>query len=207
MPTPGASTLGGIKASTAAAGQFANGIDGGGNVTYATPSGSGTVNSGNAGDIAGYSASGAAVSGVGSVSALVPTGAAMPYLGTSAPTGWVLGAGTIGDASSGATSRANADTQALYTLVWTSLSNTEAPVAGGRGANAAADFGAHKAIALPDFRGRVVAGKDDMVLGAASRLTGGSSGITATTLGAAGGDERMQQHTHGITDPGISMPC
>lgn len=42
---------------------------------------------------------------------------------------------------------------------------------------------------VPDWRGRVGAGKDDMGGSAASRLTNGGSGITGTTLGAAGGTE------------------
>jgi microcystin-dependent protein len=34
---------------------------------------------------------------------------------------------------------------------------------------------------------------------AASRLTSGTSGITGTTLGAGGGDERVHQHSHTFT--------
>jgi microcystin-dependent protein len=49
---------------------------------------------------------------------------------------------------------------------------------------------------LPDLRGRVPAGKDNMGGVAANRLTSGNSGIAATSLGANGGDERLHQHTH-----------
>src|SRR5690606_25444111 len=42
---------------------------------------------------------------------------------------------------------------------------------------------------LPDGRGRVVAGKDNMGGSAAGRLTNAVSGGTGTTLGAAGGSE------------------
>lgn len=56
---------------------------------------------------------------------------------------------------------------------------------------------------LPDLRGRVVAGKDDMGGSAASRLTSGASGINGATLGASGGNEthtlttaQMPTHTH-----------
>lgn len=49
---------------------------------------------------------------------------------------------------------------------------------------------------VPDLRGRVPAGKDNMGGATASRLTSGVSGIAGTTLGAAGGDERLQGHTH-----------
>ena len=55
---------------------------------------------------------------------------------------------------------------------------------------------------LPDFRGRVAAGQDNMGGVAANRITVGNSGITGTTIGAAGGDERRPTHNHGVTDPG-----
>jgi microcystin-dependent protein len=57
---------------------------------------------------------------------------------------------------------------------------------------------------VPDLRGRVPAGKDDMGGGAAGRLTSGGSGLAGTTLGAAGGAEtqtlttaQMPSHNHG----------
>ena len=82
------------------------------------------------------------------------TGDVKTTLKTAADAGWVMmNDGTIGDASSGATTRANADTQALFTLLWTNVSNTNCPVSGGRGASAAADFAAHKTIALPKMLG------------------------------------------------------
>lgn len=72
-----------------------------------------------------------------------------------APTGWLnLQGGTIGNAASGAGARANADTAALFAYLWNNLSNSVAPVSGGRGANAAADFAANKTITLPDWRNR-----------------------------------------------------
>ena len=40
---------------------------------------------------------------------------------------------------------------------------------------------------LPDLRGYLLAGKDDMGGAAASRITAGASGIDGTVLGAAGG--------------------
>lgn len=68
---------------------------------------------------------------------------------------------------------------------------------------------------LPDLRGRVPVGKDDMDNtvgtggGAANRVTSGGSGITGTTLGAVGGAQtvtltttEMPTHTHSVTDPG-----
>ena len=56
---------------------------------------------------------------------------------------------------------------------------------------------------LPDARGRILAGKDNMGGSAANRLTPGGSGITGTTLGAVGGAEthvlseaQLASHTH-----------
>lgn len=64
---------------------------------------------------------------------------------------------------------------------------------------------------LPDLRGRVTAGKDDMGGTAASRLTTGGAGLDGTTLGTAGGTQthtlttaQMPTHTHAntLSDPG-----
>lgn len=52
---------------------------------------------------------------------------------------------------------------------------------------------------LPDLRGRTGFGRDDMNTTAASRLTNAGSGVAGTTLGAAGGDERLATHTHTAT--------
>jgi hypothetical protein len=77
--------------------------------------------------------------------------------------GWVRDNGrTIGSATSGATERANADTEPLYSFLWSTYSNTICPVATGRGANAAADFAANKAIGLPNKQGMVPGGLDGM---------------------------------------------
>lgn len=128
--------------------------------------------------------------------------------------GWVIMSGrTIGNAASGATERANADTVDLYTLLWNNLTNTEAPVSTGRGASAAADFAANKTLTLPDARGRALVGKDNMGGSTASRMTAAGSGITGTTLGAAGGSQthtlitaEMPAHTHtdAQTDSGFA---
>lgn len=130
-----------------------------------------------------------------SAGAVVP-GAVLDYIGATAPSGWVLANGTtIGNAASAATQRANADTVNLFTLLWNSWANAQAPVSGGRGANAAADFAANKTITLPDASGRVVAGRETVT----ARLTGV---IASTTLGAVGGDQWLQSHAHSISDPG-----
>ena len=78
---------------------------------------------------------------------------------TAADTGWILmNDGTISNAAPGAgTTRANADTAALYSLLWTNFSDALCPVSTGRGASAAADFAANKTIALPAWAGRSIA--------------------------------------------------
>lgn len=90
-----------------------------------------------------------------------------------ADTGWIMWTDqTIGDGSSSATSRANADTAALFALYWNNYSNTLCPVLpSGRGASAVADFAAHKTIGLPKAAGRVIG------------LAGTGSGLTVRTVG------------------------
>lgn len=138
------------------------------------------------------------------------TGAMIDYAGVTAPTGWVLASGlTIGNASSNATARANADTADLFALLWDNYSNTILPildsagVASTRGANAAADFAANKAMPVPDLRGRVAVGKDNMGGTTASRITNAGCGIVGTTLGVSGGSQshtlvtgEIPSHTH-----------
>lgn len=127
--------------------------------------------------------------GGGSVDAttILATGDLKPRYGTGVLSGFVrLNGRTIGSATSGATERANADTQALFEYLWDA--DTNLSVSGGRGANAAADWAANKALTLPDARGRIIANLDDLGTTAASRLT--STFITGpTTLGAAGGTQ------------------
>lgn len=112
---------------------------------------------------------------------------------TTANPGWIVADdGTIGDASSGATTRANADTQPLFVLLWGVTSNTACPVLpGGRGASAAADYAAHKTLGLAKLLGRV--------LGTA----GNGAGLTARGIGDILGEEmhilttpEMPSHTH-----------
>jgi hypothetical protein len=113
------------------------------------------------------------------------TGDVKSAYGTSILSGWVRANGrTIGSSTSGATERANADCQALFVYLWGSDANLV--VSGGRGASAAADWAANKTIALPDFRGRTIAGLDDMGNSAAGRLTASYFGAGPTTLGSSG---------------------
>jgi microcystin-dependent protein len=136
--------------------------------------------------------------GAATAAAAWTTGDVKLSLKTVADSGWILANdGTIGDASSSATTRANADTSALYTLLWTNVSDTYAPVTGGRGASAAADFGAHKPIAITKMLGRALA------------IAGTGSDLTARTLGQTLGEEthvltttEMPAHTHKYTSGG-----
>jgi microcystin-dependent protein len=124
------------------------------------------------------------------------TGDMKPTYKTTADTGWVMmNDGTIGSGASGATTRANADTVTLYTLLWNNCSsptaNASCTVATGLGANAAADFAANKALALPKVLGRMVAS------------AGAGSGLTSRTLGTVTGAEtvtiaaaNLPAHTH-----------
>lgn len=120
----------------------------------------------------------------------IPAGSVFDYVGSTAPSGWLLlFGGTIGNAASGGTARANADTEDLFTLLWNSMADAQAPVSSGRGASAAADFAANKTITLPDARGRVIAGQDDMGGSSANRLTGVTGSVNGDTLGDTGGTE------------------
>lgn len=94
----------------------------------------------------------------------------LTYL-TAAPSGWIMMTdGTIGSAASGAT-YANANAAQLYAVIWGNISNAFAPVTGGRGGSASADFTANKPMALPKVLGMAMAG------------AGAGAGLTARSLG------------------------
>lgn len=98
----------------------------------------------------------------------------------SADAGWVIvntATGTIGDASSSATFRANADVLALWTQIYDNVSDTYATVSGGRTGNAANDFNAHKTMRL-NLQGRSPIGAGN-----------GTTGLTTRGLGTTGGEE------------------
>lgn len=122
-------------------------------------------------------------------------------------TGFVRANGrTVGSASSGGTERANADCENLFLFTWNKLADAQAAVSSGRGASAAADWAANKTIAMPDVRGAVPRGLDDMGNSAASRF--GNTPFTngnATTQGSVAGlndhillSTQIEAHTHGL---------
>lgn len=104
------------------------------------------------------------------------------------PFGWIqMNDETIGSASSGATTRANSDTWPLYNLIWNKVSDTYAPVSGGRGASAYADFIANKTIALTKALGQVFAGTTP-----GSVALGTTAGASTQTLSIS----NMPAHNH-----------
>jgi microcystin-dependent protein len=118
---------------------------------------------------------------------ILATGDEKIRYGTGPLTGFVRENGlTIGSSVSGATERANADTQNLFVYLYGTDPNLV--VSGGRTGNALNDFNANKTIALPDMRGRINAFLDDMGNTTAGRLAAPFF-TTPTTLGSAGGNQ------------------
>jgi hypothetical protein len=107
---------------------------------------------------------------------------------------WVMADdGTIGDATSGSSNRANADTAALFTLLY-AFADADCPLLTSVGVAttravqgaAAVAFGNHCRMTLPLLKGRALA------------IAGAGAGLTARTLGHALGEE-----THLLTIPEI----
>lgn len=107
------------------------------------------------------------LAGTAAAGGMAPTGVVLPFAGAAAPAGWLLCDGT-------------AVSRTTYSDLFTAIST-----AYGVG-NGSTTFN------LPDLRGRVAGGKDNMGGLAASRLTTAGSGVDGATLGAAGG---AQTHT------------
>lgn len=108
---------------------------------------------------------------------LAPSGVVLDYAGTTAPDGWLLCFG-----------------QTLNIADYPNLFEALGTTYGGNGTTT---------FNLPDYRGRVTVGKDNMGGSAANRITSAGSGITGTTLGAAGGaqthtltEAQLASHTH-----------
>lgn len=103
----------------------------------------------------------------GNGAVIQPVGAITAFAGNTLPTGWFLCYGQAVIRTS---------YPELFTVIGTTYGSGDGVLT----------------FNLPDLRGRFIAGKDDMGGSAASRITNAVSGITATTLGAAG---RSQSQT------------
>lgn len=108
----------------------------------------------------------------------IPAGALMPYAGANAPAGWLL---CFGQPVS----------RTAYAALFAAIGTVYGAGDGTETFN------------LPDLRGRVVAGKDDMGGTSANRLTNQQGGVDGDTLGAVGGAEshtltttEMPAHRH-----------
>ena len=111
----------------------------------------------------------------------MPAGMIFPYAGSSIPTGGYLFC--AGQAVSRST----------YADLFTAIGTTYGTGDGSSTFN------------LPDLRGRVIAGQDDMEGSSANRLTNQTGGLDGDTLGATGGSEthvlteaQLASHTHSV---------
>lgn len=116
----------------------------------------------------------------------VPLGAVIDFWGNVVPEGYMLAAGQ---------EVSRTEYAELFAVI---------------GTNAGAGNGS-TTFNLPDYRGRVGAGLDNMGGSAANRVTNAASGIAGNSLGAAGGSQthtlttgQMPSHSHSVTDPGHS---
>ena len=113
----------------------------------------------------------------------VPTGAVLPYVATTAPTGWLLCDGdTIGAVASGA-DHEDAGYEDLFNLLKDMTPNAGTEV-----------WANGDTVKLPDLRGRVVIALDDLGGTSAARIAGASipnrsSDTWDETLGGSAGDD------------------
>lgn len=127
---------------------------------------------------------------------LIVAGSVQFTIVTTAPPGWIfLNGKTIGNASSGATERANADTQDLFTLLWDNVTDAFAPVSGGRGGDATSDFNANKTIQLLNPLGRVFGAAGTPSAIAPAPVLGEDIGLQTATLLKANVPPHVHSHT------------
>jgi microcystin-dependent protein len=110
-----------------------------------------------------------------------PPGTVVDYAGATEPTGWLFCYGQAVDRTTYA---------GLFAAIGTTFGSGDGSTT----------------FNLPDIRGRVTAGQDDMGGTSANRLTGLSGGVNGDTFGATGGSEshvllatEMPAHTHNVT--------
>lgn len=104
----------------------------------------------------------------------IPPGVIVPYAGSSPPTGWLLCYG-------------QAVSRTTYAALFAAIDTTYGSGDGSTTFN------------LPDLRGRAVFGRDNMGGASSGRITQAVSGMNANNLGATGGDQRTQSHTHSFS--------
>lgn len=114
----------------------------------------------------------------GTGGAYVPTGTILDYAGSSTPSGYLLCAG-------------QAVSRSTYSDLFTAIGTTWGVGDGSTTFN------------VPDLRGRLGAGKDDMGGTSANRLTTAASGVDGASLAATGGSQthtlttaQLASHTH-----------
>jgi hypothetical protein len=106
---------------------------------------------------------------------LVPTGVVNPYAGATAPAGWLLCYG-------------QSISRTTYATLFTAIGTTYGTASG-------------TTFLLPDMRGRVAAGQDNMGGTSASRVTTAGGGLDGVTLGAVGGTQTHTTNWHGNVTP------
>lgn len=132
----------------------------------------------------------------------VPIGTPTQSLSTTIQAGYVSANGTtIGDGSSNATGRANADTQFLFNFVWNNCPNSTCPIytstgsPSTRGSDPWTDFAAHKAIAVWNMNGTGLMGADSQHGSSSSRL----SGVPVTSGSATTPGSLIGENLHTLT--------
>lgn len=129
-------------------------------------------------------ADGAVTSAKLAAGAMTPSGIISAYAGSTAPTGWQLCHG-------------QSISRTTYASLFTAIGTVYGSGDGSTTFN------------VPDLRGRVVAGQDDMGGTSANRLTGFTGGVDGDVLGATGGVEahtltvpEIPSHSHTISTAG-----
>lgn len=110
----------------------------------------------------------------------LPIGIVLPFAGSTAPSGWAL---CYGQALSRTTYAG------LYSVIGTQYGTGDGSTT----------------FNLPDLRGRVAAGRDNMGGTAASRLSQGVLGGNPTALGASGGSEAVSTQAASLSGSGSDV--
>ena len=134
---------------------------------------------------------------------LIPTGDFKPWAFSAVPSGWIwLDGSTIGNAASGATGRANADTQALFIKLWDDAPNSELAIQDStgaptvRGESAIFDYNANKRLPLPNWKGLIPRGIGTSAINSRDKV--GPTSVRDKT------EDQIQDHLHGYTDAYLS---